>query len=170
MIKPEFADSVGCSPGRTECSFHVETAQATGYDGKSLELLVTFENQCQEVTGVFTMRLILGVVMILTFTACEDNSAPETKITTVDGLLTRACELAADCGGATQEEIDACPADLLQNLDADDVAELERFLTFDRAEQDRILECFDGAICDRFGGSLSSISDSDLMEPLRDCE
>jgi hypothetical protein len=114
-----------------------------------------------------TAVLAAGAVFVLT--ACEDSSSPPAKIETVDELLARACELAADCVSATQEDIDACPADLRQALNADDLAELEAFTALDKEEQDRILECFDAEICDRFGVSLFSISDSDLMEPLRDC-
>jgi hypothetical protein len=42
--------------------------------------------------------------------------------------------------------------------------------TGDKARQDQILQCFDAAICERFGSSLSAISDSDLMETLLGCE
>jgi hypothetical protein len=117
--------------------------------------------------------ILLGAaVAVLAVTACgeDEGNAPETKITTVDELLARTCELAADCVSAPQDEIEACPGHLRQELDADDLAELGRFTTLDKSEQDRILECFDASICGRFGGSLLFMSDSDLMEPLRNCE
>jgi len=116
------------------------------------------------------LRMILAIGLIaIIFIACEKNAGPESKITTVNALLERVCELAADCVSATNEEIAACPADLLQELDEDDLAQLEPFFQLDKEEQDEILECFDEAICGRFGGSLSAMSDSDLMEPLSDC-
>ncbi len=120
--------------------------------------------------------MIIAGVMAVVFTGCGDEDGngmlvePVSKIMTVDELLARVCELAADCVDATEAEISACPADLLQKLDADEIAELERFTTLDKSEQDRILECFDAAICGRFGGDLGNMSDSDLMEPLRACE
>lgn len=117
------------------------------------------------------MILAIGLIAIM-FIACDgddNNAGPNSKITTVDALLARVCELAADCVSATNEEIAACPADLLLELDEDDLADLEPFFQLDKEEQDEILECFDEAVCGRFGGSLSAMSDSDLMEPLSDC-
>lgn len=118
------------------------------------------------------MRLVLcAVLTAFVLAACGDDApAPGVKIGTVDELLARVCQLAADCVSATQEDVAACPADLFHELDAEDLAELERFTTRDKATQDRILQCLDAAICERFGGALSAISDSDLMETLRDCE
>jgi Na+-translocating ferredoxin:NAD+ oxidoreductase RnfC subunit len=115
--------------------------------------------------------LIVGVSLVLV--ACDDDpvaTPSEQRITTVDELLARACELAADCVDATQEQIDACPANLGPKLDAQDIAVLEQFTTLDKSRQDEILDCFDSKICGRFGGALTSISDSDLMEPLVDCQ
>jgi hypothetical protein len=117
------------------------------------------------------MIFAAGLIAIA-LTACGNDdkpTGPEPKITTVDALLARTCELAADCVSATQEEIAACPAHLRQELDEDDLALLEHFTQLDKATQDSILQCFDAAICGRFGGHLSSMSDNDLMEPLRDC-
>ena len=117
------------------------------------------------------MILTIGLIVIALI-ACQGDdkpAGPQPKITTVDALLARACELAADCVSATKEEIAACPADLRQELDEDDLTQLERFTELDKAAQDQILQCFDAAICGRFGGSLSAMSDADLMEPLNDC-
>ena len=124
--------------------------------------------------GVTMKRYLIFAVMILALSACSNDdssnvNAPATKIETVDDLLARVCELAADCVSASQADIAACPADLLTELDTDDLAELAQFTTFDLATQTQILECFDSMICNRFGGSLSSMSDSDVMEPFRSC-
>ena len=117
-------------------------------------------------------RLILALVVCsVVLIACEESSGPPlVKIETTNELLVRICELASDCVPADEEELIACPADLLTELDDEDKAELERFTTFDKEKQDRILACFDAAICDRFGGSLLNMSDSDLMETPGDCE
>ena len=122
---------------------------------------------------MFILKMVLGAAVVVSIlTACGDSITPEetiTKITTVDELLARVCELAGDCGSSTQGDIDLCPSNLLQELNADDVAELEDFTTLDKNEQDRILECFGAAVCGRFGGSVLNMSDSDLMDPLRNC-
>lgn len=117
-------------------------------------------------------RVLFGAVLIsLAGTACDDDSpAPESKITSVDALLARTCELAADCVDATREQIDACPADMRGKLNASQIAALEAIVALDKAEQDAILKCFDGEICGRFGVALTSMSDADLMEPLADCQ
>ncbi len=119
------------------------------------------------------LKMVLGAaVVVFVITACGDSGIPEetiTKITTVDELLARVCELAGDCGSSTQEDIDLCPSNLLQQLNARQLAELEDFTTLDKNEQDRTLECFGEAVCGRFGGSVLNMSDSDLMDPLGNC-
>jgi hypothetical protein len=123
----------------------------------------------REITLTLFMTFCLALSGVLS--SCKDKGTePGVKITSVDQLLLRACELASDCVSATPEQIAACPADLRLELMPDDIAELERFTTLDKATQDRILECFDAAICGRFGGNLANISDADLMEPLGSCE
>jgi len=124
--------------------------------------------------SVLKSILVAGMMMtgLCGCGADNDNSTPvqpEVKIKTVDELLARVCELAADCVSATPDEIVACPADLRQELDESDLSELQRFTTLAKSEQDRILACFDAGICGRFGGSLGAISDADLMEPLLAC-
>jgi len=113
--------------------------------------------------------VLLGFAIVLI--ACgESATPPQAKIETTNELLVRICGLASDCVPPDGEELIGCPAELLTKLDDEDKAELDRFTTFDKEKQDRILTCFDAAICDRFGGSLLNMSDSDLMETLRDCE
>jgi hypothetical protein len=123
---------------------------------------------------VYILRMILGVGLpVLLISACSNDESPTqgtSVLRTVDDLLARVCELGGDCGGSTQADVDQCPAELLTELDTDDKAELEEFLTLDKGKQDRILECFREAVCNRFGGSVLNMSDSDLMEPLRGCE
>ena len=119
---------------------------------------------------MFILKMVLGAaVVVFILTACGDSITPEEKITTVDELLVRVCELAGDCGSSTQGDIDLCPSNLLQELNARQVAELEDLTTLDKNEQDRILECFGAAVCGRFGGSVLNMSDTDLLEPLRNC-
>ena len=118
-------------------------------------------------------KAILGVTAaILLSAACSDSDGPAKPargITTIDDLLVRACELAGDCGTSTDAQIEQCPANLLLELDAGDLAELDGFLALSKSTQDSILACFADAVCGRFGGSVLNMSDSDLMDPLRGC-
>lgn len=120
------------------------------------------------------LKTILSIVcVIMLVSACSDDESPQQVVgplTTVDDFLARVCDLGGDCGGSSASDIAQCPADLLTELDEDDIAELEAFLLLDKAEQDRILNCFAEAVCSRFGGSVLNMSDSDLMEPLRACQ
>ena len=123
---------------------------------------------------MYTLRIILIAGLMATIlAACSSESntiAPTAKIATVDELLARACELAADCVSATPQDIADCPGDLLPMLSVSQIAELEAFVALDKIQQDSILACFDTSICGRFGGSLSNMSDADLVEPLRNCQ
>lgn len=116
------------------------------------------------------------LIAALLLAACGDSgdngTGPDTRIEDVDGFLAATCEVAALCPGIspTQEEINACPSEIRFELSASQLAELERFTTYTKSRQDCILECIGQAICDRFGGGLSSISDSDVVEPFRACE
>ncbi len=117
--------------------------------------------------------ILILVILVLTVAACSDDESPQQPVgalTTIDDFLARVCEIGGDCGGSTPADIAQCPAALLTELDAGDLAELEAFLALDKTEQDRILECFAEEVCGRFGGSVLNMSDSDLMEPLRGCE
>jgi hypothetical protein len=126
------------------------------------------------------MKLALNGMFITTFllAACgvdEDNgniSSPEVTIEDVTEFLAGVCELAAQCPGIspTPAEIAACPLEIQSELHDDQLNELERFTTYTKSQQDCILECIGGAICDRFGVALSAISDSDVLEPFRACE
>lgn len=116
--------------------------------------------------------LIVGI-LALTAASCSDDDSPQQPVgalTTVDDFLARVCKIGGDCGGSTSADILQCPAELLSELDAEDLAELEAFLALEKAEQDRVLECFAEEVCGRFGGSVLNMSDSDLMEPLRSCD
>ena len=117
------------------------------------------------------LTLTAVVVTGLFGSACGDGNGVDTKGDSVDRLLAKVCEMAAGCPGssATQSEIDDCPLEIRAQLDQSDLAELEQFNSYARARQDRIIECIGVAICDRFGGRLTNISDSDVMEPYREC-
>jgi hypothetical protein len=113
-------------------------------------------------------RILVVTALVL---ACSDPSGTDARIATVDGFLARICELAARCAGisATPADVAACPAGLRSKLSQGQLQELEGFTSYARAQQDRILECMGRTICGRFGGGLSSISDSDILEPYRGC-
>lgn len=102
------------------------------------------------------MNLGVGLLLLLISACSDDDSLTQgtSALTTVDDLLARVCELGGDRGGSTQADIDQCPAELLTELDADKIAGLAELLALDKGEQDRILECFAGAVCDRFGSSV----------------
>ena len=117
----------------------------------------------------------LAFATVVVLAACGDNGGgtdPNTRIQDVDGFLAATCEEAALCPGvsATREEINACPSEIRLELNGSQLTELDRFSTYTQAQQDCILECIGENICDRFGGGLSSISDSDVVEPFRACE
>jgi len=117
--------------------------------------------------------LTLPAVLLATLLgpACGDSGGPDAHIGTVDLLLTRVCQLAADCPGvsATAQELDDCPLGIRSELGSSEITELEQFLTLSTAQQGTVLECIGTEICGRFGGGLGSISDSDMMEPYRQC-
>jgi hypothetical protein len=115
-----------------------------------------------------TPRVILIAVLL---TACDNASGPDAKIETVDMLLAKICELAAECPGisSSADEVDDCPLGIRSELSQSQLTELERFSTYSKAEQDRVLQCIGTAICGRFAGSVANVSDSDLMEPYADC-
>jgi len=117
------------------------------------------------------MRRTALTLVPLLLAGCGDNG-PGGKFEDVNVLLARVCERAALCPdvSATQAEIDACPGELLSELSASQRSALERFLAYTESQQSCILECMGGEICGRFGGSLSNISDSDLIEPYETCE
>lgn len=119
-------------------------------------------------------NLALSGVLIATFllAACGDTSGADTRIENVDAFLARICERAARCPGisATQDDVDACPLGIRTQLSQAQLNELERFTTYTERQQDCILECIGNTICGRFGGALSSISDSDVLEPFAACE
>ena len=117
--------------------------------------------------------IILPAILVATLLApaCGDSSGTDPSIETVDELLARVCQLAAACSGvvATQQDLHDCPLGIRSQLRASDIAELEHFITLSPAQQGIVLECIGTAICSRFGGGLGSISDSDMMEPYRQC-
>ena len=119
------------------------------------------------------LRATLIVAFLVTVVpGCSDDDTPQQPVgalTTVDAFLARVCDLGGDCGGSTAADIAQCPAELLTELDAGDLAEIEAFLALDKVEQDRILECFAEEVCGRFGCSVLNMCDSDLMETLRGC-
>lgn len=117
--------------------------------------------------------LTLPAVLLVTLLgpACGDPSGTDAHIETVDLLLARVCQLAAACPGvpATAQELDDCPFRIRSQLGPSEIAELEEFITLSTARQGIVLECIGTAICGRFGGGLGNISDSDMMEPYREC-
>lgn len=127
-------------------------------------------------TRLQSSGFLLATLLLAACGGDEDKvstDGPDTRIDSVAGFLAAVCEKAALCQdiSATQEEIDACPAEIQQEeLSQSQVAELERFTTYAKTQQDCILGCIGQAICSRFGGSLSAISDSDVVEPFCACE
>ena len=119
-------------------------------------------------TGKLTLSLILIAVVL---PACSNPSGIDGKIQTVDMLLASVCKLAAACPGisATPADVDDCPLGIRSQLDQADLNELQQFTTYGKVQQDKILQCIGTTICARFGGRLANISDSDVMEPYRDC-
>jgi hypothetical protein len=111
------------------------------------------------------------MLMAVLLAGCGDAGGPDGRIETVDALLARICQLAAGCPGiaSSAEEIQDCPADVRSELSDAQLAALEAFTVLSRAEQDPILECLGTRICGRFGGSVASLSDSDVMEPYEEC-
>lgn len=116
-------------------------------------------------------RTLTSTAILVATLACGDPSSADVRIETVDMLLARVCQLAAACPGvsATQQELDDCPLGIRSQLGPSEIAELEQFITLSAAQQGAVLECIGTAICGRFGGGLGSISDSDMMEPYRQC-
>jgi hypothetical protein len=111
------------------------------------------------------------VAALLGSASCGDPSGTDARIESVDMLLAQVCQLAADCPGvsATPQDLQDCPLGIRSQLGPAEIAELEQFITLSTARQHTVLECVGRAICSRFGGGLGSISDSDLMEPYREC-
>ncbi len=118
-------------------------------------------------------KLALSGMLItsLLLAACGVSS-PDAKIDDVDVFLARICGLAASCPdiSSTQEEIDACPLEIRSEVSEAQLNELQRFTNHTESQQNCILECIRGAICDRFGGRISNMSDSDVLEPFIACE
>jgi hypothetical protein len=121
--------------------------------------------------GADLMRPSFFLVVAILVTGCGDGG-PSGKIEDVDAFLARVCEAAAACPGvsATQEQIEACPAELVSEWTASQLQEAERITTYTESRQACILDCIGVRICDRFGGGLSNISDSDVLEPFETCE
>lgn len=111
-----------------------------------------------------------GILLVVLLAGCGD-SGPDATIDTVDDLLASICGVAGACPGLspTQAEYDQCPLELRSELSPSQLAELEQFLGYTETQQTCALECMGVEICDRFGGGLSSISDSDVIEPYRSC-
>ncbi len=118
-----------------------------------------------------TLTLPAILVASLLGPACGDPSSTDLRIETVDVLLARVCQLAAACPGvsATPQDLDDCPLGIRSQLGPSEIVELEQFIRLSTAQQGTVLECIGTAICGRFGGGLGSISDSDMMEPYRQC-
>ena len=87
-------------------------------------------------------------------------------------LLVEVCQIASECPEieATPEEIAACPAGIIEELNEDQLSEISRFSDYSIAVKECILNCIGDVICGRFGCCLSAISDSDVMEPYGDCQ
>ena len=111
-------------------------------------------------------RALLGILVVA---ACNGS---EPKVTDpVDDVLAQACSAAAQCPGitATPAQIAACPAEIKASLGPTDLATLAAWAGYTSAEKTCVMTCVGGAICGRFGGSLSNISDSDVLEPFQTC-
>ena len=111
------------------------------------------------------------VAALLGPAACGDPSSADARIESVDMLLAQVCQLAANCPGvsATPQDLQDCPLGIRSQLGPSEIDELEQFISLSTARQHTVLECIGTAICSRFGGGLGSISDSDMMEPYREC-
>jgi hypothetical protein len=124
----------------------------------------------------FTWCCIFIAMLILL--ACSDNedkgsiTGPDDPIQDVAGFVAAVCELAASCPGisATQDDINTYVAQIQDRFSQSQIEEMEVFATYTKAQQDCILICIGGRICSRFGGAISSMSDSDVIEPLRACQ
>lgn len=122
------------------------------------------------------LTLCFAFVLNFVFIGCSDDdksvTAPEGKIETVAGFVTAVCELAAACPdvSATEQDIKDYVAEIPGRFSSSQIAHMERFTTYTKAQQDCILECIGGKICGRFQGSLSYMSDSDVIDPLLACE
>jgi hypothetical protein len=116
-------------------------------------------------------KLAAVVLFALLLPACTDPSGTDARIATVDQLLDRVCHLATDCPGvsATAQDLEDCPLGIKSQLGQSEIAELQAFIALSSVKQDAVLDCIGTAICSRFGGGLGSISDSDMMEPYREC-
>lgn len=114
------------------------------------------------------LRMLVVTLLAL---ACSDPSGTDGSIETVDGFLNRICELAAPCPGisATPDDVEDCPLGIRSELSQNQLIELEAFTSFDKVQQNRVLACMGSALCTRFGGRLSNLSDSDIMDPYRGC-
>ena len=115
-----------------------------------------------------------AVALLVSIPACDsdESTKPDEPITNVNALLAEVCDLAAKCPdiAVTEEDLAACPANLLSKVNQNQLEALTRFTTYDKARQDCILECMGINICDRFGVGLPSISDADLVETYVACE
>lgn len=128
-------------------------------------------NQAQRTPSALAAAIFLSVFLL---GACDsdDTTKPDEPIKDVNTLLASVCDLAAMCPdiSVTDEDLAACPADLLSKVSQNQLAALTRFTTYDKVRQDCILECMGINICDRFGVGLPSISDADLVETYLSCE
>ena len=109
----------------------------------------------------------LTYLAVLAACSATEPKAPDP----VDDLLAKVCNAAAQCPGvsATAAEIAACPADLRSKLSESQIVELGSFANYAASKQTCVLDCIGTAICGRFGGGLSSISDADVLEPFQTC-
>ncbi len=109
----------------------------------------------------------LTYLAVLAACSATEPKAPDP----VDDLLGKVCNAAAQCPGvsATAAEIAACPANLRSKLGESQIAELGSFAHYAASKQTCVLDCIGTAICGRFGGGLSSISDADVLEPFQTC-
>src|SRR5213082_1901487 len=115
-----------------------------------------------------TMRSAwLTYLAVLAACSASEPKAPDP----VDDLLAMVCSAAAQCPGVsgTAAEIAACPADLRSKLSESQIAELGSFASYAASKQTCVRDCIGTAICGRFGGGLSSISDADVLEPFQTC-
>jgi len=117
--------------------------------------------------------VLITTLILLACNGEENNSTgPDKKINDVAGFVRAVCEQAASCPGisATQTELNTYVAQIESRFSTSQIEEMERFITYTKSQQDCILECIGGLICGRFGGSISNMSDSDVIEPFRACE
>ena len=111
------------------------------------------------------------------FTSCGDDNESTSKdpkavekITTETDFFAEVCRIGEKCPDLTQEAtIDECVQSVSDEIAVNDGDEIATFIATDGDRQQTVLECIETKLCDRFGTTITAISDSDVLEPLEEC-